>query len=73
MFHLGMDLSDLEEQSDQLRSDWASKIEQLDQTMPQLKVSQYMEEISREFQEMPFGPLDDAWEDALRDLFEDGG
>ena len=71
MFGLGLDLSDLEERSAHLTATLRAKIEALKETMPQLKVEEYMEEITSEFQERPFLPLDNVWEDVLRDLLED--
>ncbi len=71
MFDLGIDLSDLERQSDELLSSMDSKIEELEGKMPQLKVREYLEELARNFKEVPFMPLDDVWERELGDLFKD--
>jgi len=71
MFDLGLDLSDLREQSDELIASWDSKIEHVAMTMPDLEIREYMHEVDSEFTEMPFEPLGDVWEDALRDLFDD--
>jgi len=71
MFDLGIDLSDLERQSDELISSVDAKVDELERTMPQLKVREYMEELARDFTEMPFVPLSDMWESELGDLFQD--
>ena len=71
MFKLEFDLSDLETRSSKLIVEWDSKIAQVDQAMPQLKVREYMEETSSEFTEMSFVPLSDVWEEELRDLLDD--
>jgi len=71
MFGLEFDLSDLESQSYELILSLDSEIEELDKKMPALKVRQYMEQVSAEFTEMPFEPLDDVWERGLRDIFRD--
>jgi predicted ATP-grasp superfamily ATP-dependent carboligase len=71
MFDLGIDLSDLGRQSDELLSSMESKIEELEGKMPQLKVREYLEELARNFKEVPFMPLDDVWERELGDLFKD--
>ena len=71
MFDLGIDLSDLERQSEELISSMDSKIDELESTMPQLKVREYMDKLAREFTEMPFMPLSDVWESELGDLFKD--
>ena len=70
MFGLGIDLSDLKEQSDELISSMDSKIDELEREMPQLKVREYMEQLAAEFAERPFMPLDDVWERELGDLFD---
>jgi predicted ATP-grasp superfamily ATP-dependent carboligase len=71
MFDLGIPLSDLERKSDELTSSMDDKIAQLERTMPQLKIREYMETLAEDFVEMPFMPLGEVWERELGDLFED--
>jgi proteasome assembly chaperone (PAC2) family protein len=71
MFDLGIDLSDLRRRSDELTSSMDYKIDELERAMPQLKVREYVEGLSRDFIEMPFMPLGEVWERELGDLFED--
>ena len=71
MFKLDLDLSDLERRSEELISEWDSKIEQLAEAMPHLGIRSYMERINRDFTERPFVPLSDIWEEELGNLFED--
>jgi proteasome assembly chaperone (PAC2) family protein len=71
MFDLGIDLSDLERKSAELSSTWDSKIEQLANTMPELKVKDYIENVNADFTETSFVPLSNVWEEALRDIFEE--
>ena len=71
MFHLDVDLSDLERRSDELIAAWDSKINRMARAMPELGVRGYMEKVNEDFTEAPFEPLSDVWEEALRDLFED--
>lgn len=71
MFDLGIDLSDLEKQSNELVSSMDSKIDELEKEMPELKVKEYLEKLAEDFTEMSFMPLDDVWERELGDLFED--
>jgi predicted ATP-grasp superfamily ATP-dependent carboligase len=71
MFRLNFDLSDLEERSEGLIVDWQAKIEQVAQSMPQLKVRDFMKEIAEDFTEMSFSPLSDVWEEELKDLLDD--
>jgi hypothetical protein len=39
--------------------------------MPQLRLGEYMEKLSNEYDELSFMPLDDIWERELSDLFRD--
>ncbi len=71
MFDLGIDLSTLERQSDELLLSMDSKIDELERKMPQLKVREYLEELAKNFKEASFMPLDDVWERELGDLFKD--
>lgn len=71
MFDLGIDLSGLLNRSDDLISSIESKIDELENSMPQLNVREYMEKVASNFTERSFMPLDDVWERELGDLFED--
>jgi predicted ATP-grasp superfamily ATP-dependent carboligase len=71
MFGLGIDLSDLKEQADELISSMDAKIDELEKEMPQLNVRDYMEQMAEEFAERPFMPLDDVWERELGDLLDE--
>lgn len=71
MFDLGFDLAELAQQSDELVSSMEAKLDELKRKMPQLRLDDYMAELAREFEEMPFMPLDDVWERELGDLFAD--
>lgn len=71
MFELGIDLSDLKRQSDELVSAMDAKIDELEKEMPRLKVGEYLEQLASDFTERPFMPLGDVWERALDDIFDD--
>jgi hypothetical protein len=71
MFKLGFDLTDLQQRSEALVSEWDAKIGQVAASMPQLEVEEYMEKIRSEFSETPFEPLSDVWKDGLRGLLDD--
>lgn len=71
MLRADFDLSDLEQKSDNLVDVVEAKIEEIDQKTPQLNVRDYMAQISDEFDEVLFEPLDDFWEDELRRLFDE--
>ena len=71
MFGLGLDLSDLQQQSDDLIASIALKIEELAQEMPQLNIKEYLEQLDEAFEERQFMPLDEVWARELGDLFDD--
>jgi hypothetical protein len=71
MFDQGLDLADLERQSNELVSTLDSKIEELERKLPGLNIGEYMEALATEFTERSFMPLDDVWERELGDLFSD--
>jgi proteasome assembly chaperone (PAC2) family protein len=71
MFDLGIDLSGLKRKSEELSLDWNSKIDQLANAMPELKVKDYIEKVNANFTEMSFVPLSNVWEEALRGIFEE--
>ena len=70
MFRLELNLSDLEQQSEELTSSVAAKIDELAREMPQLKVKEYLAQVNEEFTERQFMPLDEVWERELGDLFD---
>jgi proteasome assembly chaperone (PAC2) family protein len=71
MMGLQIDLSELEQLSEELMESMDAKIAELDRQMPQFQVKEYMERLERDFAEKPFLPLDDMWEQALGDLLDD--
>lgn len=70
MFRLGLDLDDLEAQSEALIKWIDTQIKELEQDSPELKVQDYIAALTEGFEETPFEPLSDLWERELRDLFE---
>jgi proteasome assembly chaperone (PAC2) family protein len=71
MLKTGFDLSDLEQRSEQVVRVMDAKIAELERTVPQLGVREYLTRLSEGFNEVTFAPLDDVWEDELRRLFDD--
>lgn len=71
MFGLGLDLSDLQQKSEELIAEWEVKIAQVAESMPHLDVTKYMEEVRAKFKEMPFVPLSDLWTDELKGWLDD--
>lgn len=68
MFGLSLDLSDLQERSDELMAAMNDKMAELEQKMPQLHVRSYLDRVDENFDELPFLPLDDMWERELDDI-----
>lgn len=71
MLKTKFDLADLEQKSEQLVRVIDAKVEELDNSTPQLGVRDYMKRLEDAFTEQQFDPLDDVWEDALRGLLDD--
>jgi proteasome assembly chaperone (PAC2) family protein len=69
MFDLDMDLTDLAKRSEELIVAWRSKIEQLEEALPQLGVREYLERIDANFEEDSLDLSSSVWEEALRDIF----
>ncbi len=71
MFSMDFDLTDLERKSRRLIKIVDAKVDELDGMAPQLGVRDYLDNLSEEFAEVTFHPLDDVWEEEFRRLFED--
>ncbi len=70
MLKLHLDLSDLERKSKQLVETMDAKVEEIEQEVPQLKLRERIKELTSNFTETPFLPLDDELEDELRRLLD---
>ena len=70
MLKLNLDLSDLEKKSQHLIKMMDAKVEEIEREAPQLGLREKLKEISANFKEAPFIPLDDVWEDELRHLLD---
>jgi len=71
MFRLGFDLSELKAQSEALIASMDSKIEEMQQAMPDVDIREYLKKVDEQFTEMPFMPLEDVWERELGDILDD--
>jgi len=69
MFGLRLNLSNLERQSAELTGSMDDKIAEMERDYPQIR--EYMEKLERDFEETPYSPLDDVWEQALGDVLGD--
>ncbi len=70
-FELGIDGADLQRRSDKLVDALDEKMTELEDNFPQLNVREYLATLNAEFNERPFMPLDDVWEQEFRNLFDD--
>lgn len=70
MLKLKFSLADLEEKSRSLMEVIQTKLNEIEESAPQLGVSEYLRKLSDEFNEEPFDPLDDIWEEKLRGLMQ---
>ena len=71
MFDLGIDLTQLERDSQELNQSMQQKIEELGDKISPENVEKYMKIVTSRFTEHPFIPLDDVWERELGDLLDD--
>lgn len=69
MFQLHFDLTELEQHSQELLESMEAQIEELDKQAPQIRVREYLEELTQDFEEMSFIPFDDVWREGLEDIF----
>jgi proteasome assembly chaperone (PAC2) family protein len=70
MFSLNLDLSDLEEKNQRLIALVEKNIDEIDQAAPELGIRDYLANITENFNEQEFNPLDDVWENELKRLLE---
>jgi hypothetical protein len=68
IFKTNFDLEDLEQQNRRLLLALEKRILELEKQMPDAGVREYFRKLSEEFNETPFIPLDDVWEENLRKI-----
>ncbi|MCA9872946.1 MAG: PAC2 family protein [Anaerolineales bacterium] len=71
MLDLNIDLRELEKNSAEMVETIDAKIEELIEELPEFNIREYLDKLSADFDELSFVPLDDVWEQGLRDLFND--
>ncbi|MCP4358883.1 MAG: PAC2 family protein [Chloroflexi bacterium] len=71
LFELNFNLRDLEQKSQRLITAVEEQLDKLAAKSPQIDMHEIMAQISQQFEERPFAPLDDVWEQGLADLFDD--
>ena len=68
MMDLNLDLTDLEEKSEQMIEELDAKIDKIDKMHPELGIKEYVDRLSMSYTEQSFSPLEDIWQDALRNI-----
>lgn len=71
LYGLAVDLTDLEQRSRQLHDAMDEKMSEIDRNAPQLSVREYLQRLAEEFEEQPFLPDDEFWEEKLNGLFDE--
>ena len=69
MFKIGVDLAELEKESQDLVEAIESRLEELEQEAPELDIRGYLASVDADFTERSFNPLDDVWSSGFEDLF----
>lgn len=70
MLKFEVDLSNLEEKSEHLKKLMDEKIDEIENTAPELNIREYIQRLGDEFEENLFQPLEDFWEEELGRLFD---
>ena len=70
MLNLNFDLAELEEKSNHLVKLVAEKINEIEENTPDFSIHEYLEELNANFDELPFHPTHDFWEEELGRLFD---
>ncbi|UCH60510.1 MAG: PAC2 family protein [Anaerolineales bacterium] len=70
LLKIDFDLADLEQKSQHLVQVVDDKMDELDKSSPELGVRDYLRRLSEEFNEVPFDPLNEVWEQELKRLFD---
>ena len=70
LLKINIPLEELEESSAQLTEAVREKFNDLTLSAPDVDIQGHMDEINASFQEMPFNPLDEVWDEELRRLLD---
>jgi proteasome assembly chaperone (PAC2) family protein len=70
MLKLNFDFSELEEKSQKLLDAMDAKIEEIENSKPELNVRNYLRQLEEDFEENAFHPVDDFWEEEIGRLFD---
>lgn len=70
LFKIEVNLTDLMQKSKRLLNTLEKKVDELDRLAPQAGIRDYFARLSAEFEEVPFIPLDEVWEESLRKILD---
>jgi proteasome assembly chaperone (PAC2) family protein len=70
MLKINFDLGHLAQKSKRLLLNLEKKVTELQSMAPEAAVREYFERLSNDFEETPFIPLDDVWEESLRKILD---
>jgi proteasome assembly chaperone (PAC2) family protein len=70
MLNVNLNLTDLEKKSENLGKLMDDKIDEIDKAAPELNIRNYLQKLADNFEENPFLPLEDFWEEELGRLFD---
>lgn len=70
MLKVNFNTTDLSMRASLLARGIRSRLEEIQRESPQLDVAEYIHKLSDEFVEQPFIPLDDVWEENLKQIFD---
>ncbi|MBI4926346.1 MAG: PAC2 family protein [Anaerolineae bacterium] len=70
MVKIDFDLSQLAQKSKRLIQNMDAKVEELAKQAPDANIPEYFQRLAETFEETPFIPLDDVWEDSIRKILD---
>ncbi|GAB4573718.1 MAG: hypothetical protein Kow0077_16910 [Anaerolineae bacterium] len=71
MLKLNFDLAELRRRSEELIDVMDAKVDELDKSVPEIRIRDYFAQLAENFKEVTFDPLADVWEEELRRLFDE--
>ncbi len=70
MLKVNFNVTDLTMRASLLARGIRSRLDEIERDSPQLEVAEYIRKLSEDFVEQPFIPLDDVWEENLKQIFD---
>ena len=70
MLKVNFDVTELTQSAARLARSIRSQLDEIERESPQLGVDEYLRKLGEDFTEMPFIPLDDVWEENLKQILD---